>query len=136
RLTTNGFMPGLPARVWRNPTAGLGGCQRHSRDGKRLPRPPDRCEYRRGVPGAPPLLVCAGRPALHAWIVRRVRERVKSDISGPAVAGRRVPGGHALGAVLGTLFLLVGLSVGGCGSGAGGGHGAWGGRVVASAVPP
>src|SRR4029453_8393338 len=130
-------MPGLPARVWRNPTAGLGGCQRHSRDGKRLPRPPDRCEYRRGVPGGPPLLVCAGRPALHAWIVRRGRERVKSDISGPAVAGRRVPGGHALGAVLGTLFLLVGLSVGGCGSGGGGvPRGAEGPLCASGGAPP
>ena len=27
------------------------------------------CEYRRGVPWAPPLLVCAGRPALNAWMV-------------------------------------------------------------------
>src|SRR4029453_1341353 len=129
-------MPGLPARVWRNPTAGLGGCQRHSRDGKRLPRPLDRCEYRRGVPGAPPLLVCAGRPALHAWIVRRVRERVKSDISGPAVAGRRVPGGHALGAVLGTLVLLVGLSVGGCGSVSGGLHAETEALLAATVVPP
>src|SRR4030095_11920482 len=129
-------MPGLPARVWRNPTAGPGGCQRRSRDGKRLPRPLDRCEYRRGVPGAPPLLVCAGRSALDAWIVRRVRERVKSDISGPAVAGRRVPGGHALGAVLGTLFLRGGLSVGGCGSVSGGLHAETEALLAATVVPP
>jgi phospholipid-binding lipoprotein MlaA len=46
---------------------------------------------------------------------------VKSDISAElAGAERIILGPHALGAVLGTLFLLVGLSVGGCGSVSGG----------------
>jgi phospholipid-binding lipoprotein MlaA len=38
------------------------------------------------------------------------------------VIGRVVKGGHALAALLGSLFLLVGLSVGGCGSVSGGLH--------------
>jgi phospholipid-binding lipoprotein MlaA len=52
------------------------------------------------------------------------------------VAGRRVPGRHALGAVLGTLFLLVGLSVGGCGSVSGGLHAETEALLAATVVPP
>src|SRR5215470_3796150 len=84
----------------------------------------------------PRCLSAPGRPALSAWIVRRVRERVKSDISGRAVAERRIPGRHALGAVLGTLFLLVGLSVGGCGSVSGGLHADTEALLAATVVSP
>ena len=52
------------------------------------------------------------------------------------MAGRRVPGGHALGAVLGTLFLLLGLSVGGCGSVSGGLHAETEALLAATVVPP
>ncbi len=52
------------------------------------------------------------------------------------MAGRRVPGRHALGAVLGTLFLLVGLSVGGCGSVSGGLHAETEALLAATVVPP
>ena len=52
------------------------------------------------------------------------------------MAERRVLGRHALGAVLGTLFLLVGLSVGGCGSVSGGLHAETEALLAATVVPP
>lgn len=52
------------------------------------------------------------------------------------MAERRIPGRHALGAVLGTLFLLVGLSVGGCGSMSGGLHAETEALLAAMVVPP
>jgi phospholipid-binding lipoprotein MlaA len=49
--------------------------------------------------------------------------RVRSDRAGGIERARRpVAGRHALGGIVGTLFLLVGLSVGGCGSVSGGLH--------------
>jgi len=61
---------------------------------------------------------------------------VKSDISAPVIAERKIPGRHALGAVLGTLFLLVGLSVGGCGSVSGGLHADAEALLTATVVAP
>ena len=61
---------------------------------------------------------------------------MKSDICGRVVAEPRIPGRHALGAVLGTLFLLVGLSVGGCGSVSGGLHADTEALLAATVVSP
>ena len=90
----------------------------------------------RGARGTP--LVCLRRgDAPHAPTVRRVRERVKSDIcAGRRKAERPIAGRHVLGAVLGTLFLLVGLSVGGCGSVSGGLHAETEALLAATVVAP
>src|SRR6185369_886751 len=123
-------------RVWRNPTAGSRGCQRRSPTRKTLATSTAWVRVSpRGALGTP---VACLRRATGAECLDggRVRERVKSDISAPVIAERKIPGRHALGAVLGTLFLLVGLSVGGCGSVSGGLHADAEALLTATVVAP